>query len=100
MSNVKTVNPAQQELVDIVNHLHDMFYRYRHKRHQNGVDPDFSRVRWYLGMEEKRAIGSCSHCIDLEEGPDGSLYRGAKLFDIPVYWVQAGSHVALVEVEK
>lgn len=96
---VKTDNPASQELVDIVNHLHDMFYRYRQKRFQNEMNPDFSRVRWYLGMEEKRAIGSCSHCIDLKEGPDG-LYQGAKLLGIPVYWVQADSHVALAEVEK
>lgn len=99
MSYVKTDNPAEQERVDIVNHVHEMFYRYRQQRFQREMNPDFSRVRWHLGMEEKRALFGCAHCIDLKGGPDDSPHD-AKLFDIPVYWVQADSHVALVEVMK
>lgn len=100
MSIVKTSNPAEQERVNTINHLHEMFFRYRQKRFQDERNPDFSRVRWYLGMEEKRALWGCSHCIDLKEGPGGSLHHGAKFLDIPVYWVQADSHAALVDASN
>lgn len=97
MSVVKTNNPGERKYVDIVNHLHEMYFRYRQKRFQQEMNPSFSGVRWYLGMKEKMALWYCGHCIDLQPGPGESIHQGVKLLGLPVYWVQADSHVALVK---
>jgi len=98
MNNLRTIDPAGQELVDIVNDLHERFYEYKWRRDQAGLNPDFSKARWYLGMREKRALGCCAHCVDLKAGPDGAWGEGGEFMGLPVHWVQADSHVALGEV--
>jgi len=91
---VQTNDPRMQPDVDMVNDLMARSHRYRMKRHQAEMNPDFSNVRWYFGMAQKRAIGICCNAL---ASTDFS-HNGSKFMDFPVTWVAEDYHAELCEV--